>query len=101
MKDDWEELHAQVEEIIQILNKYDVQDWRARLLEINHRIAKQWREGPSLFIGTIGGMGSLTDLTIYPENNDKIEIGDVEEVNRTLKDAISRAYVLAKRIEEG
>jgi len=68
MKDDWEELHQQVEPIINILDKYAIIGWSKKLVEINNRISKRWKEGPSLFLETIGGMGSLTDLTFEQKN---------------------------------
>ncbi len=100
MKDDWEELHQQVKQIIDILDKYAIVGWSKKLVEINNRISKRWKEGPSLFLEAMGGMGSLTDLTIYPENNDKIDKIDVDRVNQTLSKKISWAYVLAKQIEK-
>ena len=100
MNDNWEKLHKQIEEIIDILKKYAFVDWAEKLVEINYRISKRRKEGPSLFLETVGGMGSLNDLTIYPENNDKIEKGDVDIVNQVLQTTISKAYSLAKQIEK-
>ena len=101
MEDDWDELHSVVETIVHMLGKYGISDWHERLVDINNRIGKRWREGPSLLLELYGGMGSLTDLVIYPGQNDKTDKGDVRRTNEELKHALERAYILAKGIDEG
>ena len=100
MKDNWDKLADTVSQIAQLLRQYDVSFWPDELSEINNRITQRWAEGPTLLLKLYGGMGSLNDVYICPENNHKIQTEDVQDVNHTLSQLTSKAYSLAKELEE-
>ena len=99
MKDTWEQLADAVADTIVLLQKYEVSGWADRLIEINHRIIQRWPEGPILLLDQYGGMGSLTDVYICPENNHKIRNEDERDVNQMLQKLTSKMYALAKELE--
>jgi hypothetical protein len=98
MKDNWEMLVDTVSDIVQLLRQFDLSSWADELNAINHRISQRWAEGPTLLLKLYGGMGSLTDIYICPENNLKIRKEDVKSVNQRLSQLTSNAYSLAKEI---
>ncbi|MCU0857792.1 MAG: hypothetical protein MUC65_05240 [Pontiellaceae bacterium] len=100
VKDNWDNLGDTVAAIIQLLKTYEVSGWQDELEEVNHRIMQRWAEGPKLLLDFFGGMGSLTDMYICPENNHKIQEEEVRNVNQTLDKLTSKAYSLAKQLEE-
>ncbi len=99
MKDPWEQLADAVTDTIVLLQKYEVSVWADRLDEINHRIIQRWPEGPALLLELYGGMGSLNDVYLCPENNHKIRNENVQDVNQMLSQLTSKMYALAKELE--
>jgi hypothetical protein len=47
--------------------------------------------------GMWGGMGSLTDLTLCPENGHLVEADHVEAVNREFQDVLSPVWYAVQR----
>lgn len=98
MKIEFQELADVVDEVIKLLAFREVGAWPDNLRRINDRIRNEWDEGPKLLLELYGGMGSLNDIYICPENNQKINPEEVQPVNQELSRLLSRAYKLANRM---
>ena len=98
MKTEFQELADVVDEVIKLLAFREVGAWPDNLRRINDRIRNEWDEGPKLLLELFGGMGSLNDIYICPENNQKISPGEVKSVNQELNRLLSRAYELANEL---
>ena len=70
-------------------------DWLSR--DVSYLKAGDFH-GVEDLLGAYGGMGSLTDVFICPENGDNIRKDEVAEVNGRLDELRAALYTLAEQI---
>lgn len=88
-----------LDELIALFKIYELNRRAEQLADIKTGISNNW---PASFrelkaqVG--GGMGSLADIFICPENNDKILPNDVKKVNKKLNKLLDNIYKLLLKI---
>lgn len=85
-----------LDEIAALLRAHGETHWSSWLAEDAERIRKGDPEGLRHFLSAFGGMGSLTDLVLCPENGHRIARSQVDAVNGRLKRLLDRAATLAR-----
>jgi hypothetical protein len=93
-----QQLLKQFEEIAKMLDDYGDPHWAP----VVTNYATQLRNGDltaiSGFLGLFGGMGSLHDLTICPENHHRVTEAETAAVNERLSRTLSEAWNLARML---
>ena len=90
-----------LESIVEVLRRYGENKWAARLEEDLFFIRKRDAYGAKRFRTHFGGMGSLQDLIVCPENGHAIAPENVANVNGELTTLLSKAYELATTFPDG
>lgn len=87
-----------MEDLRVLLERHGARRWAAWIRKDVAAIRRGEGRGVDHFLSAFGGMGSLNDLIICPENGHRIARDDVERVNRRLAEARSRAHALASAL---
>ena len=72
--------------------------WATRIEDDLHFIREGDAYGARRFLSYFGGMGSLNDLVICPENGHAVAKADVARVNDEVRAQLSSAYKLAQSV---
>lgn len=86
-----------LDEIAALLRAHGETHWSAWLAGDAARIREGDPEGLLHFLSAFGGMGSLTDLVLCPENGHRIARAEVDAVNGRLRKLLDRAASLARQ----
>lgn len=95
-----DELTSVLESLEALLQAHGERHWSAWIEADRRRIAASDVFGLDHLLSAYGGMGSLNDLILCPENGHLIRPDDVRAVNDRLRDLRSRAYDLAARLRD-
>jgi hypothetical protein len=90
------DLDAKLGECEQLLRTHHVYDWANRIEDLRSSGLSS-SERASQVLSWFGGMGSLNDRFICPENHDHITAREVPSVNAKLKELVEELYALAAR----
>jgi hypothetical protein len=93
-----DQLAERTEETAALLARYGVQAWADWLAEDAVRIRQCDFSGVEHLLSAYGGMGSLNDVWICPENGHSIASADVLAVNEALGRLRSQLYSLASTL---
>ncbi len=89
-------LAQRIEKIVALLEEVGDAHWTAWLQQDVVDLRAGDHRGIQHFLSAFGGMGSLNDLFICPENRHRVKKEDVDEVNRRLRVLLDDAWSLAK-----
>ena len=81
-----------------MLECYDEVNWAHRIREDASRLRSGDLTAITGFLGHFGGMGSLNDLTICPENGHRVTEAETTAANERLSGALSEAWSLARML---
>ena len=95
---DLDRLLEAMEDLRALLDRHGVSNWAEWVERDIASLRRGERRGLNHFLSAFGGMGSLNDLIICPENGHRISRNEAEDVNRRLGDARSRAHALASAL---
>lgn len=70
--------------------------WSAWLEKDLARLRRGDFSGVEHFLSAFGGMGSLSDLVLHPENGDRLSYAEVKDVNARLHQLLTEAWALAQ-----
>lgn len=99
MEDKIQQLINLLEDAVQLLQSHGINHWADWLSEDITDLKKNDLRGIEHLLSAYGGMGSLNDVVIWPENGDKIQKSEVQKVNKHLSELRTAIYVLAKQIK--
>jgi hypothetical protein len=89
-------LAQRIEKIVTLLEEVGEVHWMQWLRQDITDLRAGDHRGVRHFLSTFGGMGSLNDLFICPENRHRVKAEEVDEVNRRLREMLDDAWSLAK-----
>lgn len=98
---DMRTLVKELEEIVTLLRRYGENEWSARIDDDLFFLRKNDAYGAQRFLTYFGGMGSLQDLMICPENGHPVSPSEASVVNQKLASLLSGAYELARKCSNG
>ncbi|MCR4296717.1 MAG: hypothetical protein NUW21_14385 [Elusimicrobia bacterium] len=78
------------------LTAFGEEHWATRLADDARRLRFGDPGALAHFLSAFGGMGSINDLYICPQNGHRIEEADVRASNERLRRALSDAWELAR-----
>lgn len=87
-----------IEAASSLLRRYGVEFWAKWLADDATRIRSRDFQGLEHLLSAYGGMGSLNDVYICPENGHPVAAEDVAAVNKQLQHLLSRIFKLAERL---
>jgi hypothetical protein len=87
-----------LDDLEQLLLQHGENFWGEWINSVTTRIRNGDGYGPEELLGFYGGMGSLNDLIICPENGHRIEKEDEAKVNAQLKDLLEQASSIAREL---
>lgn len=87
-----------LDELVALLHAAGEMHWVRWLESDAHRLREGDFYGVEHFLNAFGGMGSINDLIIHPENGHRISGSELQRVNELLNTLLSRGAVLAKEI---
>jgi hypothetical protein len=93
-----DKLATRLDEAAALLRTYREDHWAQRLGKDAGCIRNLDLYGIEHFLSACGGMGSIGDVNICPENGNPIEAKDVERVNDQLRALLSEIYRLAVKL---
>ena len=89
-----------LEELISFLEKYGEKEWTKWIIEARVLIeAGAFLKGVEKILRAYGGMGSIIDFGIDPENGHKVN-GDLTLINKELMRLISNLYEQATKAKK-
>jgi len=88
-----------LDDLEQLLLQHGENFWGEWINSVSTRIRNGDGYGLEELLGFYGGMGSLTDLIICPENGHRIEKEDEARVNAQLKDLLEQASSIARELQ--
>jgi hypothetical protein len=89
-------LAGELEALVSRLRASGESFWSQRIEDDLHFIKQGDAYGANRFLTYFGGMGSLNDLVLCPENGHKVAAADVSRLNDEVRHLLSRAYELAQ-----
>lgn len=96
-----QQLFQTLTDLERLLREHAVHEWADKIAQSNRRLAAGDYSGVSSLLGAYGGMGSLNDLWLCPENGHRIEQAAVESTNERLGALRTSAFELAQAAHEG
>lgn len=87
-----------IEAATSLLRRYSVEFWAKWLDDDATRIRDRDVRGLEHLLSAYGGMGSLNDVYICPENGHPIAAEEVGAVNKQLQHLLGRIFKLAERL---
>ncbi len=93
---DTEKLAYLLEAISTKLTAFGITHWATWLAEDARRLRGGDPAAIEHFLSAFGGMGSINDLYICPQNGHRIHEADVQSNNEQLRRALSDAWELAR-----
>ena len=90
-----------MEELRRLLARYGEVHWAEWIRKDAAAIERGDRRGVVHFLSAFGGMGSLNDVMLCPENGHRIAQHEVTGANQRLGEARARAHALAAAIDRG
>jgi hypothetical protein len=91
-------LAGQLDAVVSRLRASGETFWSLRIEDDLHFIRQGDAYGASRFLTYFGGMGSLNDLILCPENGHKVAKADVSRLNEEVRGLLSCAYQLAEGV---
>ncbi len=91
MNNEIDDLINSLKELIGFLNKYGEVHWAKWYEEAKYLLDIRDSKGLEKIMRSFGGMGSINDLVIHPENGHKVS-GDLGAINKELMGLISKLY---------
>jgi hypothetical protein len=91
-----QELWQQLQDVSSLLSKYGETHWAVLFADFAQR-AQAGTDVRGKVHGMWGGMGSLTDLWLCPENGHQLEHDRVEEANQALQDVLEPVWHVVRR----
>ncbi|HEV7927417.1 MAG TPA: hypothetical protein VGR14_18845 [Verrucomicrobiae bacterium] len=98
MKSKTQALLEYLDEMATILESHGEQHWSQWIRGDAARLRRGDMSGVQHFLSAFGGMGSLNDRFLCPENSDQITKADVASVNARLSETRSEAWSLARAL---
>jgi hypothetical protein len=92
-------LVKRLEETVDLLRSHGEERWAQWLSEDAARLRSGDSYGVTHLLSAYGGMGSLNDLIICPENGHRIKKKDVKRVNKRFQALKSEVYDLANQVK--
>lgn len=96
MTADIETLSGRLEAISAMLTSFGEKHWAAWLADDARRLRAGDPAALEHFLSAFGGMGSINDLYICPQNGHRIDEADVQASNEQLRRALSDVWELAR-----
>lgn len=93
------DLLATLDELIALLCDHEERHWSAWLSGDAERLRQGDAAALEHLLSAWGGMGSLSDLYLCPENGHRIEVRYVEAVNQELRRLTARTWDLARELQ--
>jgi hypothetical protein len=94
-----DELVEALDQLVALLRRYEIKHWADWFARDRQLIASGDAYGATHILSAYGGMGSINDLMILPENGHPIARADVKDVNESLMQLSGRVSALARRIQ--
>jgi hypothetical protein len=91
-------LAHRIEKVVSLLEEVGEAHWTSWLKQDAADLRAGDHRGVRHFLSAFGGMGSLNDLFICPENRHRVKVEDVDDVNRKLRAMLDDAWNLAKAL---
>lgn len=91
-------LASQIDRIVLLLDRVEEKHWSAWLRRDAAALRAGDRRALQHFLSAFGGMGSLNDLYLCPENRHRISPGEVKAVNSELSKLIDDAWQVARAL---
>jgi len=96
MGDKTQQLVKMLDEIAATLESFGDKHWSGWVSGDASRIRRGDLTGITHFLDAFGGMGSINDFYICPQNGHQISKTEVESVNTKLSHSLSEAWTLAR-----
>lgn len=93
-----QQLLKMLDDITALLEAYGENHWARWIGDDASRLRSGDLTAISHFLGAFGGMGSLNDLTICPENGHRVTEAETSAANERLSKALSEAWSLARML---
>jgi hypothetical protein len=95
MQPETQKLVEVLDDLAKMLYTYGVLDWGRSVYEVARRLRYGDLAAIREFLEAFGGMGSINDLVICPENGHAIPQSEVSAANERLGQSLSKAWSLA------
>ena len=93
-----QQLLTMLEDITTMLESYGESHWARWIADDANRLRSGDLTAITHFLGAFGGMGSLNDLAICPENGHRVIETETVAANDRLSQVLSEAYSLARML---
>ncbi|WP_207885847.1 hypothetical protein [Pseudomonas sp. 30_B] len=87
-----------LDELVALLHAAGEMHWAHWLERDACRLRERDFYGVEHFLNAFGGMGSINDLIIHPENGHRISADEIRNVNERLDTLLNRGATLGKEI---